>query len=367
MSKARELANLGNAYSDGALSNRNLLINSAMQVAQRGTSATVSNGNAGYKTVDRWKFNESGADTYVMTMSQDSDAPEGFGFSCKYLVTTADTSLDAACFLRHTTNLEGQNLQQVKKGTASAEKLTVSFWVKSNVTGLYVFEIRDVDNNRTVNKTYTINSADTWEYKTVSIPADTTGLLDNDNNLSFECSFVLAAGSNFTSGTLQTSWGPNTLANRGVGQTNLVNAVNNYWQITGVQLEVGDTATPFEHRSYGDELARCQRYYYREESASGLMFGSVGFADSSTNAYLQHPHPVRMRASPTLSTTGVASDYALRRGGNTLQCNNVPTLSSTTPSVAHVLWRTSSGLTSGQAVVGKHTGANDFLGWDAEL
>jgi len=97
------------------------------------------------------------------------------------------------------------------------------------------------------------------------------------------------------------------------------------------------------------------------------MFGFVGFADSSTNAYIQHPHPVRMRASPTLSTTGVATDYALRRGGNTLQCNNVPTLSSTTPSVAHVLWRTSSGLTSGQAVVGKHTGANDFLGWDAEL
>jgi len=158
--------------------------------------------------------------------------------------------------------IEGQNLQQVKKGTAAAEQLTVSFWVKANVTGTYIIEFVDTDNTRSISKSYTISSSATWEYKTVTVPADTTGVLDNDNNGSFALYWWLGAGTTWTSGTLaSTTWVSPTSANRAVGQTNLASATNNYWQITGVQLEVGDTATPFEFKPFAEDLRQCRRYF----------------------------------------------------------------------------------------------------------
>ena len=134
-----------------------------------------------------------------------------------------------------------------------------------------------------------------------------------------------------------------------------------------MQLEVGDTATPFEHRSFGEELALCQRYFYKEVRTSGALFGFVGFADNSTTAYIQHIYPVSMRSEPTLSTTGTAGDYSIRVTGNTLGCSSVPSLSSGNEHVSHVTYSVSSGLTGGQAVVGKFDAADVFLGFDAEL
>jgi hypothetical protein len=180
-------------------------------------------------------------------MTQENDAPTGSGFrkSSKVLCTTADASPAAGDALIFVHKLEGQNLQQIAKGTSSAKELTVSFWVKSNVTGTYIAELRDIDNTRQVSKSYSISASATWEKKTITFPADTTGALDNDNGDSFRVQFWLAAGSNFTSGTLNTSWASITDANRVVGQVNVAASTNNYWQITGVQLEVGSTATEF--------------------------------------------------------------------------------------------------------------------------
>jgi hypothetical protein len=226
---------------------RNLIINGAMQVAQRGTSVTGITGT-GYFTVDRWSFEPYTMGTWTMT--QENDAPTGSGFrkSSKVLCTTADASPAAGDALIFIHKFEGQNLQAIRKGTVNAQQLTLSFWVKSNVTGTYIAELRDIDNSRVVSSAYTVASSGTWEKKTIVFPADTTGVLDNDNNDSFRIQFWLGAGSELTSGTLNTSWASITNANRVVGQTNLAAATNNYWQITGVQLEVGAVATPFEFK-----------------------------------------------------------------------------------------------------------------------
>jgi hypothetical protein len=234
---------------DNNINFRNIIINGSMDIAPRGPSATgIGNGDSGYHTVDRFKFVESGSPSTVFTQSQSTDVPTGQGFakSLKMDVTTADASLGADDAIYINTSVEGQNLQYIKKGTSSATSLTLSFWVKSNITGTYIFEIIDRDNDRAISKSYTISSANTWEKKTITYPGDTTGALDNDNARSFELIYWLGAGANFSSGTLQTSWGSRTTANDAVGQVNLGDSTSNEWYITGVQLEAGTTASDFE-------------------------------------------------------------------------------------------------------------------------
>ena len=253
MSKAAELAAL--IGSQTALSNRNLIINGAMQVAQRGTSAT-SVSSEGYKCVDRmrWTMDSTSA---VFTLSQSTDVPSGQGFanSFKAEVTTADTSLAAGNQTRFEYRFEGQDLQQLAKGTSNAKKVTLSFWVKAFQTGTYVINLQDTDNNRLIAATYTVDTSATWEYKTVTFAGDTSDAFTNDANLSAVLHWYLGAGSTYTSGTLATAWESLTNANRAAGQTvDIATSTSNYWAITGIQLEVGEQATPFEHRSYGDEL-----------------------------------------------------------------------------------------------------------------
>ena len=270
---------------------KNIIINGDMQVAQRGTSvASITTGN--YYTADRWILGPSSMGTW--TMSVENDAPTGSGFrkSTKVLCTTADASpasTDEVAFIQR---IEGQNLQQIAKGTSSAKQLTLSFWVKSNVTGTYVVSFYDNDNNRLANPQYTISSSGTWEKKTLTVSADTTGAFDNDNASSLELYFTLGAGSSKTSGTSSTSWSAYSAANFAPGQVNVAAATNNYWQITGVQLEVGDTATPFEFLPAQTELAQCQRYYVNMYS-----FGAVGSFYSSTQCKVSFTFPVTMRTT----------------------------------------------------------------------
>jgi hypothetical protein len=239
----------------------NMLINGGMTVSQRGTSQTnVTIG--GYLAVpDRFIFQPNSAGAW--SVSQSTTTPVGFSNSYKLECTTADASLAAGDYVLFEQRLEGQNLQHLKKGTSSAESVTVSFWVRSAKTGTYIVEIDDNDNTRNINKSYTISSADTWEHKTITFEGDTTGALDNDNNFSLRVIFWLAAGSDFSSGTLATTWQSTTNANRVVGNVNLADTVGNDWYITGIQLELGEQATPFEHRSFDDELDRCKRYYQK--------------------------------------------------------------------------------------------------------
>jgi hypothetical protein len=285
--------------------NRNLVINGDMQVAQRATSVT-SITSSGYRTVDRFTFNPASMGTW--TMSQESDGPTGSGFakSTKILCTTADASPAASDEVWIGQRFEGQNLQHIKKGTASAEQLTASFWVKSNVTGTYIVELIDQDAAyRTVSKSYTINTSGVWEYKTLTFPADTTGVLDNDNGLSMYIQWWLGAGSTYTSGTLGTTWTTLTSANRAVGQVNLASATSNYWQVTGVQLEVGDTATPFEFKPFDKNLEECRRYYenswYPETSQQNSEMSHV----TNTTGYLTIRPKVSKRVVLINSNTSI--------------------------------------------------------------
>ena len=278
--------------------NRNLVINGAMQVSQRGTSEASVTSSQYADAPDRFKAEMSSAGTW--TLSQSTTAPDGFSNSYKFDCTTADASLGAGDYLQLSHYIEGQNLQHLQKGSSSAKKLTLSFHVRSAKTGTYIVEFYDGDNSRSNSQSYTISAADTWEKKTITIDGDASGAFGNDNGASLGVFFYLAAGTNFTSGTLNTSWGSRTLANVAVGQVNLADSTSNDWYITGVQLEVGDTATDFEHRTFGDELRRCQRYYVKFKATSNYSYYGSGVSDTATSARIFKSFPVEMNHVPVL-------------------------------------------------------------------
>ena len=315
MSRARDLANVADDVSTGtvvttaspSLGRRNLIINGAMQVAQRGTSFTFSNGNTPF-VVDRFEASENGTPSFVFTVSQDTDAPSNFKQSVKFDCTTAEPSLavGARATLRH--KVEAQDLQSLAYGTADAQDITFSFWVKTNVTGTYTVWFYNEDGNRQTTNTFSISTQDTWERKTVLISADTVGSINNDNGTGLQIEITLAAGTNYTTGTaLNGEWETGTTTvNRSVGQTaNLASSTSNYINITGVQLEVGSVATPFEHRSYGEELALCQRYYQRSGKINYQILGRWPSTSGPGLAHLQFICP--MRSQPTMSTEGTWS------------------------------------------------------------
>ena len=213
---------------DNNINFRNIIINGDMSVAQRATS-TASITASGYHTCDRWQTSASSIGTWTQSQSTDVPTGQGFAKSLKMDCTTADASPAASDNLIIIQKFEGQNLQYLKKGTSSAEQLTLSFWVKSNKTGTYIAGLHDRDNSRIVSKSYTISSADTWENKTITFPADTTGAFDNDNAGSLDIQMWLAAGSDFSSGTLATTWQSQTNANRAVNQVNLADSTSNEW------------------------------------------------------------------------------------------------------------------------------------------
>ena len=302
-----------------------LIINGDMAVAQRGTSETgITSSN--YYTVDRWRIGATSAGTW--TQSQDTDVPSGQGFaiSLKMDCTTANASLSAGSFLYFQQKIEGQNLQYLKKGTANAEKLTLAFWVKATKTGTNIVELRDMDNSRSISKSYTISSADTWEKKTITFAGDTTGAFNNDNGESFRFLFCLVAGTDFTSGTLNTSWGSRVNVNTAVGQVNHADSDSNEWYVTGIQLEVGEfnstTLPPFQHESFGENLQRCQRYYQKSFDIGtapaqnvGIQTGELSFpstkgASTASTLSQKYNFPVRMRASPAMTGYNSAASNA---------------------------------------------------------
>ena len=291
--------------SDQVFGRRNLFINGDMQVAQRGTSATGKTAT-GFYTVDRWEFVASSAGTW--TISQDTTVPTGGGFttSQKLDCTTADGSLDAGNYLIWRQKIEGINLQHLKFGTSSAEKLTLSFWVRSAKTGTYIVEFYNNNSGgiRRQSQSYTISSADTWEKKTITIDGDTATAFEYTNDGELLMYWWLAAGSTYQGGTLQTSWATNNANNtRAQGQVNLADSTSNDWYITGVQLEVGDNATPFEHRPYNQELIECRRYFERKQAKLNV-FLFIGQAYNTTGAYGTFDYQVEKRADPSISISG---------------------------------------------------------------
>ena len=292
---------------------RNLIINGDMSIAQRGTSKTGLT-STGYYTIDRYRLGITTIGTF--TMSQDTDVPSGQGFvsSLKLACTTADASPAAADNLNIQHRIEAQNLQHLKFGTSSAESLTLSFWVKSNKTGTYTVWVYQQDDDRQICPTFTISSADTWEKKTITIAGDTTGVIDNNNGDGIRIGFFLAAGSNFTSGTLASSWEANVEANRvSSSNVNLADSTSNYINITGVQLEIGEGASDFEFLPYDVQLARCQRYYNRWSGANapyvGLTTCMATGGTSPVSRRASWSNPVEFRAKPTLGFGGTIQVY----------------------------------------------------------
>jgi hypothetical protein len=287
------------------LSNRNLIINGAMQVAQRGTSEASVSSSQYADAPDRWKFAGSSCGTY--TVSQSTESPDGFGYSYKLDCTTANTSLSSGSVLELEQRLEGQDLQHFLKGTASAKEFAVSFSVKTNKTGTYVVLLLDGDNSRMCGKTYTVSDSN-WNRYTLNFPADTTGAFGNDSNLSLTVKFVLVAGTDFTSGTLATTWAAAANANSRVGQLNFADSTSNDFYITGVQLEVGNHCSDFEHKSYIDELRRCQRYFWKFGLVANAFIFSGIVAGSQDEARVLGQFPVPMRASPSLTYNNLTFD-----------------------------------------------------------
>ena len=341
---------------------RNLIINGAMQVAQRGTSTSlVHDGTISNFSPDRFQFQLNNTlDELEGTLAQVTDSPDGFSNSLKWTTTEPEGAIDADHYVSLFQKIEGQNLQHIKNGSSGALSLTLSFYVKSSQTGTFGVNLyKDDSTSRIINSTYTIASANTWEYKTITFAGDTSGGgINNDNGIGFYCSWHLAAGSNFDS-VNSTSWANYSTTNwaGGHAQDGVITTDNATWQITGIQLEVGSNASDFEHRSFGEELSLCQRYY--EEVGSG-----VGRAVSASQAELIMTYQVPKRAAGTITLnngTGGITEM-LRSQSNITSINGA--FVATTKYHAQRMTSSDTGMNNGSMVV---LMKEDAIAVDSEL
>jgi hypothetical protein len=349
-----------NLPSAGPLSNRNLIINGAMQVAQRGTSTTGLTGNANGYPADRFRFFTGSLGTW--TIEQSTDAPAGFSKSAKMTCTTGATaSAGNYVFLEY--SAEAQDLQQLDYGASTAEATTLSFYVKSNKTGTGSVEIEQLDNsNKQFVGTYTINSADTWERKTIAIPADTNGVINDDNGTGLRFRFWLNSGTDYSGGSTTTAWTTYGQTNSNISNLGVGGANSDNWAITGVQLEVGSVATPFEHRSYGDELARCQRYYQHfATDTSNAVYLGMGISAGSTSARMFMPLAVPMRTTPSITENGASADDQI----SSTYALSSPSVIASCASTVRVEFSTS-GMTNGRPIQ-LQVGTGESITLSAEL
>ena len=305
MTKAAELAKMGEVLTNSQIGGRrNIVLNPKMEVAQRGTSFSSISSNT--YTVDRWQLQAAGDGR--CTITQSTTVPNNtFLYSAKVDVTTADTSLATTDLQSFTQRIEGNVSSQLGLGTSSAKSFTVSFWVRSNKTGTYCVAIRNASGGRSITSEYSISSADTWEHKVITFSGDTTGTYSTDNSEGINVNFVLLAGTNYDGKTADT-WEANTNFSTN-NQVNLFDNTSNEWYVTGVQLEAGSYAggISFEHRSFGEELALCERYYQTwggNDPYEHLPFYVLG---NGTVANFNWGLPVEMRVAPSLSTSGTWS------------------------------------------------------------
>ncbi len=343
----------------GGFAMRNRIINGDMRIDQRNAGASVTAGST--YPVDRFSSYRSGG-TGAYTAQQSSVAPAGFRNSIIATVTSTGTSNEASIYQV----VEGFNVADLNLGTANAVTFTLSFWVRSSVTGTYSLSFRASGGTRSYVTTYTINSANTWEQKTITVAGDTTGTWNTTNGAGLIIDWSLGQA-NLTTSTLNAWQGSNLVF--ATGSTNLLATNGATFYITGVQLEKGSTATSFDYRPYGQELALCQRYYYRfnPTSSSSNTLGS-GFVQDSTNAQILHFFPVSMRTSPTaLEQSGTAGNYAIRATGGVTTCSTVPTFGDANTNTSQVLLTVASGLTGGQAILARAVNTSAWLAWSAEL
>jgi len=315
MSKAAELANLiGNINAGGGGVNRNVIINGAMNVKQRDAGGFTGVGGSAIYHLDRWKFqcaNTAGR----FSSTQDSSVPTGKGFanSLKLECTVADTSVASGEQFIFQQKLEGQNVQGFAKGTSEAKPFALSFYVKGNASATYVAALFDEDNTRYVGKTFSVTTD--WQRVEITFPADTTGALDDDNASSLELWIWLHCGSTYKGGTLPLTWASYSNSNAAEGGDSFFDSTDRTFFITGVQLEVGQNPTEFEHETFDTTLKKCQRYFERISMINGQQY--LGYSGSTAVAHasiLLH----RKRSTPTvtLPTTGTSTNQASFLSGN---------------------------------------------------
>jgi len=310
MTKAAELAKMGEVLTNSQIGGRrNIVINGAMQVDQRNSGSSVTPADTDY-TVDRWRYTASQASKFTFQQNTGSTPPAGFKNYMGFTVASAVT-VGNADYFAITQRIEGNNVSQLELGTANAETVTLSFLVRSSLTGTFGGALRGASFGRSYPFTYSISSANTWESKTITIAGDTSGTYQTDNTTGLEVIFGLGVGSD-NSGSAGAWTGSGHFS--ATGAVSVVGTGSATWYCTGVQLEVGNQATPFEHRSFGEELALCQRYY--------LLVGQGdlnpicnGQAYSSTVIYGVYPFPVEMRTSPSLEQTTGTNYYRFLRNG----------------------------------------------------
>ena len=314
MSKQNELVQFSRGASGGG--SKNLIINGGQQIWQRATATTTVT-NSGYNTVDRFRYYVSGGGAYTSTRSTDVPSGQGFSYSNKLDVTTADTSLASSDYYSFRQRIEAQNLARLAYGTSGAKTITLSFWIKSNKTGIYTIQLYKFDNtNYTYVKEYTINSANTWEKKTITInptAGSTTlitnsgGAIDVDNGIGLQVTFNLSMGNTYT-GATNDAWSANGNHATTTNAINWMDSTSNNLYLTGVQLEANDTATDFEYENYGTTLAKCQRYFYK------LPMGSFGpffcnYVSSHRFAHIWFPVPMRATPTSTSTSSTAATEY----------------------------------------------------------
>ena len=356
---------------------RNMIINGAMQVAQRyGYNSAQTDWND-YDASDRMFKRTSGGSTSSVQTRND-DAPSGFTYSDKLTITSQNSDT----YIGRGTSLEWNDISHLRAGYSDAKTITLSFWVKASISGTYCFAYTSYvalhssgDAATSYVTEYTVNSANTWEYKTISIPADTAGNIDNDNGPAVSLIWWLNSGSTYSSGSTQTSWSTYSAADSNAANLGVGGATSDYIAITGVQLEVGSVATEFERRPYGTELQLCQRYYQRYGYPDSFINTSqVVWVDATTFGYfitfdtddglMTHPLPVRMRATPSASITesyiSLNNQTQSFTSGNTLQLNS----STVTHASFHI--DTNDGITTPMFAV-SFSNANGYYDLSAEL
>jgi len=291
----------GQFNSASSMGFKNRIINGAMVIDQRNAGASVTLAGGGTYTVDRWQGYEDSDG--VMTAQQDSSAPTGFINSLKFTTTTADASLASTQFVLIQQKIEGFNITDLAWGTASAATVTLSFWVRSSLTGTFGGALRNSAQNRSYPFTYTISAIDTWEQKSVTIAGDTTGTWLTTNGIGIHVGFSLGVGSTY-SGTAG-SWSASQYFSA-TGATSVIGTLNATFYITGVQLEKGSTATSFDYRPYGTELDLCYRYYFQSNQFSTYSPIGVGRAWGSGNGNAPYYLPAAMRSNPTITYSSLS-------------------------------------------------------------
>lgn len=358
------------ALSEQGINFRNIIINGNMSVAQRGTSVTGST-SSGYLTVDRWNFARVGGATF--SHSQTTDVPTGQGFANSYKIesTTGDGAMGASELNLLSQYFEAQNLNSLKWGTSSAESITLSFWVKATVTGTYIVEFYNNDNSGDqLSASYTINSANTWEKKTITVVGYTSGAFGNDNNTGMQINWWLGAGSTYQSGSLTGTWRTYADGNRAVGQVNTFENNNNTFYLTGVQLEVGTSASDFEFLPFDVNFQRCQRYFqvlgdgtYTDTSVGGNRI-ATGQRDGSgsTAGYPIIFTQCQMRTTPSIAHNNVN----VRQDGTNYDLSSVDTIKNFGMTIGFNIIA-SSALNTGESFQLRTTGSNGYMRFDAEL